>query len=258
MTSEARTGGDERGARALDAKRVVDLALACAGLVLAAPLMAATAAGILLASGRPILYHAERVGLDGERFRMLKFRTMRSSPAILGRISAVDDPRTFRFGAFLRRFKIDELPQLANVLWGEMSVVGPRPEDPEIVARHYARAHLETLRVRPGLTSPGSLYYSTHGERLIEEGDPERSYAERVLSIKLAIDTVYVRERSLAYDLRLVARTVGVLARRALGVTEFAEPPEYAKATALVAPVRGGETSRPRGDDALAASGGLR
>jgi lipopolysaccharide/colanic/teichoic acid biosynthesis glycosyltransferase len=169
---------------------------------------------------------------------MYKFRTMRVGQAARSAITARDDRRVFPFGSWLRRLKIDELPQLINVLKGEMSVVGPRPEDPEIVRKYYAPAHLETLRVAPGLASPGSIYNYTHGERLLGGEDAERLYAERLLPVKLALDTIYVREASPLYDLSIIVRTALAIATVAAGKKEFADPPEMWKAKELIAPAR--------------------
>jgi lipopolysaccharide/colanic/teichoic acid biosynthesis glycosyltransferase len=166
---------------------------------------------------------------------MYKFRTMDSDGSAFDTaITAARDPRIFPFGTILRATKIDELPQLINVLKGEMSIVGPRAEDPKIVESHYKGFHWETLRVLPGLASPGSLYSYTHGERLLGRDDPERDYVERLLDTKLALDTVYVREASFAYDLLIVLRTLWTIPAVALGKRSFAEPPEMSKALAVI------------------------
>src|SRR5207247_11185358 len=114
------------------------------------------------------------------------------------RITGARDPRVFPFGAWLRAVKVDELPQLWNVLRGEMALVGPRPEDPAIVARHYDALGRETLTVRPGLASPGSIYSSTHGAALPAGPHPEAAYAPRLPPGKLALHVAYVRRASLA------------------------------------------------------------
>src|SRR5256884_6039922 len=169
------------------AKRLLDIVLAALGLALVAPVLALAALGIRLASRGPVLYRARRMGRAGAPFTMYKLRTMHQRrPAPASRITGQDDPRVFPLGAWLRRTKIDELPQLFNVVRGDMSLVGPRPEDPAIVVRHYAPVHRETLAVRPGLASPGSIYNYTHGERLLLSGQPERDYVDRLLPLKLA------------------------------------------------------------------------
>ena len=210
-------------------KRAFDVLLSGAALMVLSPLLAAVAVAVPLASPGPALYRARRVGLNGAPFTMYKFRTMHVGGAGAP-ITAGDDPRVFPLGKLLRRLKVDELPQLVNVLKGDMSIVGPRPEDPDIVARHYSPAHMETLAVRPGLTSPGSVYYYAVGEETLRHGDAVDAYVERLLPVKLALDLVYVREASLAYDLALVVRTAAVIAARAAGRRRFPDPPELARA----------------------------
>lgn len=215
-------------------KRLFDIVCALGGLVAAAPILAAAAVGIRLSGRGPIFYRARRSGRGGAPFTMYKLRTMRVAlPGEGSRITGGNDPRIFPFGAFLRRLKVDELPQLFNILKGEMSLVGPRPEDPEIVAAYYTPAQRETLEVPPGLTSPGSLYYYTHCEHAVAADDPEASYL-RFLPLKLALDRVYVRHASFFYDLQLVVRTVFVVAALALGKKKFAVPSEMEDARGLL------------------------
>src|SRR5256886_1020644 len=176
------------------AKRLVEVVLAALAAVVAGPLVALAARGIRLSSAGPVLYRAERVGRDRRPFIMFRVRAMplrRRSDS--SRITGARDPRVVPFGAWLRAVKVDDLPQLWNVLRGEMALVGPRPEDPAIVARHYDALGRETLTVRPGLASPGSIYSSTHGAALLVGPDPEAAYAARLLPVKLALDVVYVR-----------------------------------------------------------------
>lgn len=210
------------------AKRVFDIIVASLALLAALPVLAAAALAIRLASPGPVLHRAARAGRDGRPFTMLKLRTMHVAPPgeSGSRITGAADPRVFPVGALLRRTKIDELPQLVNVLRGEMAIVGPRPEDPEIVRRHYSPAHRETLRVRPGLVSPGSIYHFTHGEALLGGGDPETAYAARLLPVKLELERVYVRHASLGYDLALIARAARAIIRVGLLRRSFPEPPE--------------------------------
>jgi lipopolysaccharide/colanic/teichoic acid biosynthesis glycosyltransferase len=209
--------------------------VALLGLIALAPLVALAAAGIALTSPGPILYRARRVGKDGEIFTMHKLRTMHHETGPSGSaITGANDPRVFRLGSFLRRWKIDELPQLYDVLRGKMSIVGPRPEDPGIVEEHYTPQQWETLRVPPGLASPGSLFNYTHGDGYLEGADPELSYIRDLLPIKLALETVYVRRASLIYDLRIVARTVWVFAGLLRGREQFPDPPEMSEAMRLV------------------------
>jgi lipopolysaccharide/colanic/teichoic acid biosynthesis glycosyltransferase len=183
--------------------------LAAVGLVLTAPVLALSGVGIRLSSPGPILYRAQRAGLDGEPFTMFKLRTMHLQSAGGSPITSRGDPRIFRLGRVLRRFKIDELPQLANVVRGEMAFVGPRPEDIDIVNGHYDSVMRETLRVRPGITSPGSLSYFTSEADLPDDpAEVHRIYLDRLLREKIALDLVWVRHRTTAYDLELVVRTL--------------------------------------------------
>ena len=216
------------------ARRLLDVILTGLALVVLAPAMALAAIGIRLSSPGPVFYKAVRAGRDGRPFVMYKMRTMhhrrRSDDSL---ITAERDPRVFPFGAWLRRSKLDELPQIFNVLRGEMAVVGPRPEDPSIVDRYYTAAQWETLKVAPGLTSPGALYSTTHGEQRLSAVDPERDYVQRVLPVKLALDRVYVRHASVGYDLALIIRTIFVVTGRALGRRLFRDPPEMREALQL-------------------------
>jgi lipopolysaccharide/colanic/teichoic acid biosynthesis glycosyltransferase len=217
------------------AKRLFDVVVAALGLVIAAPVLLMAALGIRLSSPGPLLYRARLIGRNGRPFTMFKLRTMHvdhGGPSSV--ITAEQDARVFAFGRPLRRLKIDELPQLVNVLRGEMSLVGPRPQHPDIVRRYYAPEHWETLRVRPGLASPGSLYDSTHGEPLVGSADPERAYAERLLPLVLALDRAYVRRASLWYDATIVGRTLLVIAASLFGRRTFPDPPEMAEARALL------------------------
>jgi lipopolysaccharide/colanic/teichoic acid biosynthesis glycosyltransferase len=231
------------------ATRPCDLLIAAAALVPAAPLCLAAAAGIWLTDGRPVLYRSRRVGRDGRVFTMYKFRTMRldpspqPSPRDAGRrgggpITAHADTRVFPFGAWLRTSKIDELPQLVNVILGDMAIVGPRPEDPAIVDAWYGPLARETLRVRPGLASPGSIYNFTHGEPQLDTcalpgEDAAATYARVLLPRKLALDLVYAREASIATDLRIMMRAAAVIVARAFGRRTFSDPPEMTRAQRL-------------------------
>ena len=218
------------------ARRLIDVGVAAAVLALASPLLVVCAVGIRLTSRGPVIYRASRVGLHGRPFTMLKFRTMRHRPGGQGgAITTAHDARVFPFGSLLRRSKLDELPQFLNVLRGEMSIVGPRPEDPAIVASAYGPEHLETLAVRPGLASPGSLFNYTHGEAMLNGWSAESVYLERLLPVKLALETVYVRRASLLYDLSLMCRTVGVIVAIAAGKRRFREPQEMGEAMELLA-----------------------
>lgn len=216
-------------------RRIVDLMLATLALILFAPVMCCAAVGIYCSSRTPILYRAWRVGQDGRLFIMFKFRTMhKSTGGEQSAVTAGQDSRIFPFGALLRKMKIDELPQLWNILRGEMALIGPRAEDPAIVEKHYRPVEWETLLVPPGLSSPGSLYYFVHMETAIAEENPETWYAREALPLKLALDRVYVRHASLIYDLGLIGRTVTVIIRKLAGRPDLSDPPEMAEARQLL------------------------
>lgn len=189
-------------------KRGFDFVAAAVGLLVLSPAFLVIALLIKRDSAGPIFYRGQRVGRNGTRFRIYKFRTMvadadRSGPGITAR----DDPRVTRFGRRLRRSKLDDLPQLINVVRGEMSLVGPRPEIPEMVDR-YSPLFRRVLALRPGITSPTSLAYRNE-EKLIGT-DPSR-YADIVLPERLALDLRYVLRHSFGRDLRIIAQTVGVV-----------------------------------------------
>lgn len=182
-------------------------------------------AGILYADGRPIFFTSERVGRRGHIFRMHKFRTMHTVPGG-ARITSARDARIFGFGSFLRKTKLDELPQLWDVLRGKMSIVGPRPEDILIVNSHYRREWLETLEVRPGLTSPGSLYYYSLVEQSISDADPETHYLSEILPAKIELDLDYVRHGSLVNDLSVCFRTFLMILAKVLRLRSTALIPK--------------------------------
>jgi len=216
-------------------RRLLDVVLAGLALVIAAPLLAIAAMAIRLASPGPIVYRAERIGRGRRPFVMYKLRTMHARRRGDGsRVTGKHDPRVFPVGSWLRRAKLDELPQLLNVLKGDMAIVGPRPEDPRIVAEHYTPLDLETLNTRPGLASPGSIYSYTHGEAVLVGVNPEQSYVQRLLPLKLALDVVYVRRASLAYDARIIGRTLWVIVAMLAGRSGFGDPPELAAARGLL------------------------
>ncbi len=198
-------------------KRGFDVALAVLVLGLTSPLLALAALGIKLTSEGPILYRAKRAGLHGAPFEMLKFRTMPVGSDRSSAITAPGDQRVFGFGAVLRRLKIDELPQFWNILSGDISVVGPRPEDPAIVARDYTDWMRETLSVRPGITGPGSVYGYIYGDALLDPADPEGSYARALLPPKLALERAYLDRASLRGDLGYIALTAWAICAHLLG-----------------------------------------
>ena len=188
-------------------KRIVDVALAAVGLVITSPLMVVIAAGVRLTSSGPAIHRASRVGRLGKPFTLYKFRSMRISDADGGSlITARGDDRVTRFGEILRSTKLDELPQLVNVLRGDMSIVGPRPEDPSYVAK-YTDAQRKILDWRPGLTSPASIEYRHEEEILAAANDLETAYAS-IMDAKLQLDLAYFYTSSLRSDVGIIVKTL--------------------------------------------------
>ncbi len=183
------------------AKRLFDILFAITVLVLASPFMLLAAMGIKIMSPGPVFYRARRVGKDMRVFDMLKFRSMHDGSDKGSAITGRSDSRVFPLGALLRKTKIDELPQFLNVLKGDMSIVGPRPEDPGIVEKSYMPWMKETLAVAPGITSPGAIYYYAYGLELLGEEDIEESYIDRLLAPKLALDRAYLERANFLSDL---------------------------------------------------------
>jgi lipopolysaccharide/colanic/teichoic acid biosynthesis glycosyltransferase len=200
-------------------KRVFDVVTAAAVLAVSAPLLAAIALLIRWDSSGPVLYRGVRIGRGGRTFRMLKFRTMVvDAEARGGPSTADDDPRITRVGRWLRRYKLDELPQFVNVLRGEMSIVGPRPEVPQYAAL-LTGDERAILSVRPGMTDWASIWDVDEGRVLAGSADAERKYLEEIRPQKVRLQLKYVQEQSLATDLRIIAQTVARLARwRVAGV----------------------------------------
>ncbi len=189
-------------------KRLFDIVASGLALLVLLPLMVVLALAVALGSPGGAFFRQTRVGRNGEPFQLLKFRSMRPGSEAKGQITVGErDPRITGVGHFLRRTKLDELPQLLNILKGDMSVVGPRPEVPRYVALYTAEQR-EVLRVRPGLTSLASIAYINENEVLGRSADPERTYVEEVMPAKLALDLRYVREQNLAMDLRIIAGTL--------------------------------------------------
>ena len=192
-------------------RRALDLAGSLCGLVILSPLFALAAIAVKLSSPGPVIYRARRSGRHGREFRLLKFRSMRTDVPGAA-ITRAGDPRVTTVGRWLRKTKVDELPQLVNVLRGEMSLVGPRPEDPRYVASYDAEQR-RILDVKPGITSAASLRYRSEEESLAGE-EWERLYVEEIMPEKLRIDLAYEQQRTLASDLRLIARTIAAVLKR--------------------------------------------
>jgi lipopolysaccharide/colanic/teichoic acid biosynthesis glycosyltransferase len=190
--------------------RGLDLVVSGIGLLLLVPVFLVIASVIRLTSPGPVFYKANRVGKDGRLFRLYKLRSMHVGADCSGPgITVRDDPRVTPVGRFLRQTKLDELPQLINVFRGEMSLVGPRPEDPRHLV-FYTPAQLQALAVRPGMTSPASLHYQ-HEETLLTRDDWEAVYRDQILPHKLSLDLAYLRRRTLWTDLSLILQTISVI-----------------------------------------------
>lgn len=193
-------------------KRLFDIAAACIGLLLLAPLLLALALWIRLDSPGPALFRQVRVGRHGVPFEIYKFRTMRQQSAQGRQLTIGADARITRAGRFLRRSKLDELPQLFNVVGGSMSLVGPRPEVARYVDRYPDEARRTVLSVAPGITDWAAILYKDENAILGRAADPERTYVETILPVKLAYYQRYVRERSFWLDLRIIFQTLAVIA----------------------------------------------
>jgi len=193
-------------------KRCFDFVTALIGLVLLMPLFVLVFCWIKLDSAGPVFFRQERVGRHGVVFRIFKFRTMTVNTESKGQITVGRDARITGIGHVLRRYKIDELPQLINVLAGEMSLVGPRPEVPRYVARYPDNVRDIVLSVAPGITDWASIEYKGENAILGDASDPERAYVEEILPVKLDYYVRYVRERSFVMDLRIILATLTAIA----------------------------------------------
>jgi lipopolysaccharide/colanic/teichoic acid biosynthesis glycosyltransferase len=192
-------------------KRALDLIGSFLGLLLLLPLLIAVAILIKVGSQGPVFYRGVRAGRYGKPFRIFKFRTMvMNADKIGGPSSSADDPRITRVGSFLRRYKLDEMPQLLNVLKGEMSLVGPRPEVLQYVAM-FSTEEKAILSVPPGITDWASIANSDEGGRLAGSPDPEKTYLEEIRPEKIRLQLEYVRRRSFGTDIRILLETFKVL-----------------------------------------------
>lgn len=187
-------------------RRLIDVACSAIGLVLLGPAFAAISLVILADDGLPVFFRQTRVGKNGKPFRIVKFRTMRTGTRG-AMITISGDERVTKAGARLRRYKLDELPQLYNVLVGEMSLVGPRPEVPDYVELD-APLWQTVLRARPGITDLATLLYRNEESILSRSTDPSALYRENILPAKLALNVGYLWSRSICRDLKLVLLTI--------------------------------------------------
>lgn len=196
-----------RGFYANYGKRALDILFATAGLILLSPVFGLVACWVKFTSRGPVLYRQIRVGKDGSPFQILKFRSMvmQTLKSDLS-ITVAGDPRVTAIGKVLRHYKIDELPQLWNVIRGDMSLVGPRPELPIYVSQ-YAPDQRLVLSERPGITDPASLEYRHEEEILAEQSDPEQFYRTHILPNKLARNRAYLQKVTFRNDIRIILKT---------------------------------------------------
>jgi lipopolysaccharide/colanic/teichoic acid biosynthesis glycosyltransferase len=190
------------------AKRIFDLILSAIGLLILSPIFVAVALWIKLDSPGPILFKQTRVGYEGKDFQIYKFRTMVVNAEAIGtQITIGEDPRITKSGKFLRKYKLDELPQLFNVLLGDMSLVGPRPEVPKYVSLYNADQK-KVLNVLPGITDLASLEFSNENELLAGKEDAEEFYIQEIMPQKLLLNLEYIDRAGLLFDLKIILRTI--------------------------------------------------
>lgn len=196
------------------AKRLFDLVVSALGLIILSPLFVVISMGIKLESVGPVFFRQERVGRWGKVFSIHKFRTMVVDAERKGlQITVGADPRVTRVGVVLRKYKLDELPQLVDVLIGKMSFVGPRPEVPRYIAYYPVNVADIVLSVRPGITDRASIEYKDENEVLAKASDPHKAYVEEVLPVKISYYLDYVKNRSFLDDLRIILATVFAIFR---------------------------------------------
>lgn len=195
-------------------KRIFDIVMSGLGLICLSPLFLVLAVWIKSDSAGPVFYRQVRVGRGNKDFRLFKFRSMRPDSDKLGLITVGGhDPRVTRSGYYIRKYKLDEFPQLINVFVGDMSLVGPRPEVRKYVDL-YTPEQLRVLNVRPGITSLASIRYRNENEILAKADDPDKTYVEQIMPDKIAIDLEYVENASLTNDIKLIFKTFGEIIRK--------------------------------------------
>lgn len=195
-------------------KRIFDLFFVIIGVVLLSPVLLIISVFIRSGSDGSILFKQERVGLNGKLFKVLKFRTMIVDAEQKGaKITTGGDPRITQTGQWLRKYKLDELPQLFNVLLGKMSLVGPRPEVPEYVEFYTSQEREIVLSVLPGITDTASIEFRNENELLAGSKDPVKDYKEKILPIKISYYKKYVEERSLWLDFKIIIKTIVAIVR---------------------------------------------
>jgi lipopolysaccharide/colanic/teichoic acid biosynthesis glycosyltransferase len=196
-------------------KRLFDVVVSAIALLLLLPLLVVIAIWIKTDSSGPVVFRQTRVGRDGREFRIHKFRTMHvDAPKCGPGVTVGQDPRVTRAGRFLRRYRLDELLQLIDVLIGKMSLVGPRPELPKFIAAYPEDVRRRVLSVRPGITDWASIYFTEESELLANASDPERVYVDEILPIKQRYYLEYVAKRSFLGDLAIILATFRKLLSR--------------------------------------------
>jgi lipopolysaccharide/colanic/teichoic acid biosynthesis glycosyltransferase len=193
-------------------RRLVDIVIAFVALAVLSPLLAAIMLAVFISAPGNPFYGGWRVGKNGRNFRMWKFRTMISGAAKMGPITGKNDPRVTRLGRILRKTKLDELPQFFNLLLGDMTLVGPRPEAPEIVALYTPRQRA-VLAVKPGVTGKVQLDSDDESETIPEGAQPYEYYLTHLLDRKLRMDMDYLRGRTVVTDVKIVLATAGLVFR---------------------------------------------
>lgn len=192
-------------------KRAFDLLLAVPGLIVISPVLLIAACAIFFYDGGPVFFKQVRVGRDGKLFKIWKYRTMIvNAEKSGGQLTVGGDRRVTRVGKLLRKTKLDELPQLFNVIAGEMSMVGPRPEVPRYVEM-YTEGQRQVLALNPGITDEASIKYRAESEVLAQSTDPERTYVEELMPEKIELNMQYARHASMATDIMVILRTIGKL-----------------------------------------------
>ena len=203
-------------------KRVLDIVLCVFAIIVLSPVFLLTAIGIEISSPGTVLYHSMRAGKNKKPFHFYKFRSMHPPKGNKKDMFIADPDRVFWFGKIIRRLKIDELPQLFNVVKGDMSIVGPRPMTVEHVDELYSGRYEKVASVKPGLTSPASLYDYTVGDTYKDN----EAYRREVLTNKLEMELLYVEKQSFIYDASLVWRTIVTILQVLVGKKNFKDQPE--------------------------------
>jgi len=194
-------------------KAIFDQLAALLGIIILSPLLIVITLVVIIDSPGSPFFVQMRVGKKARLFGLFKFRTMKPFSEKDGKLTiGARDPRITRVGYILRKYKLDELPQLFNVLLGHMSVVGPRPEVPEYVS-HYDKVQLRVLEVKPGITDYASLSYFTESEMLAKSSDPRKTYLEEIMPAKLALNLEYIARRSFTEDMRVIGKTIQHIVR---------------------------------------------